>query len=228
MKICAVLFDLDGTLADSLPFITRTYRLVFGALGLPWRDGEVVRWIGRPLKDIAAYFAGGRKEEFIRLYRHHYDLGHDRHVRLFPGTLEMLAELKEMGLRLGIVTSKGAEGTMRTVEVTGIRPYLEAIVTAQDVSRHKPDPDPVHKALALLSVSPPQAVFVGDSRYDIAAGKGAGTVTFGVTWGMAAREELLSCCPDGLLESWQDLLNRLRQPAESRPPENGPAGSLQV
>lgn len=210
MKTSAVLFDLDGTLADSLPFIIGTYRVVFDNLGLPWREEEVGRWIGRPLMEIAAHFARGREEEFFRAYQRHYEQGHDRHVRLFPGTLEMLAELKGMGLRLGIVTSKGAQGTRRTVELTRLNHYMDVIVTAHDVPRHKPFPDPVHRALELLSVSSPAAVFVGDSRHDIEAGKKAGTVTYGVTWGMATREELLSCGPDGLLEAWPDLVRRLK------------------
>ncbi len=210
MKTSVVLFDLDGTLANSLPFIRKTYRVVFGLLGLPWADGEVMRWIGRPIKDIAEYFAKGREKEFLELYKYHYDLEHDRHVRLFPGTLEMLEGLRQKGLRLGIVTSKGREGTRRTVELTGLNRYLDILVTAQDVSRHKPFPDPINKALSLLRVCAQEAVYVGDSRFDIQAGRKAGTVTLGVTWGMSTREELSALEPDGLLETWDDLQRYLR------------------
>ena len=208
MQATVVLFDLDGTLADSLPFIKKTYRRVFDLLGLPWADGEVMRWIGRPIKDIAGHFAGGKEKEFLDLYKYYYDLEHDRYVRLFPGTLEMLDFLKQRGLRQGVVTSKGREGTKRTVELTGLNLYLDALVTAQDVERHKPFPDPVQKGLALLNTSPQTAVYVGDSYFDLQAGRRAGTVTLGVTRGMATREELLACEPDGLLESWADLTNR--------------------
>ncbi|MEW5899490.1 MAG: HAD-IA family hydrolase [Bacillota bacterium] len=208
MHASVVLFDLDGTLADSLPFIKKTYRRVFDLLGLPWADGEVMRWIGRPIKDIAGHFAGGKEKEFLDLYKHYYDLEHDRYVRLFPGTLGMLDFLKQRGLRLGVVTSKGREGTRRTVELTGLNRYLDVLVTAQDVNRHKPFPDPIQKALALFNASPRTAIYVGDSYFDMQAGRQAGTVTLGVTWGMATREELLACEPDGLLESWADLTVR--------------------
>ena len=208
MQITVVLFDLDGTLADSLPFIKKTYRRVFDLLGVPWAGGEVMRWIGRPIQDIAGHFAAGKEKAFLDLYKYYYDLEHDRYVRLFPGTLEMLDFLKQRGLRLGVVTSKGREGTRRTVELTGLNPYLDALVTAQDVERHKPFPDPVFKALTLLNASPQTAVYVGDSYFDLQAGRQAGTVTLGVTLGMAAREELLACEPDGLLESWADLTAR--------------------
>jgi len=208
LQTSVVLFDLDGTLADSLPFIKKTYQLVFNLLGLPWSNGAVMRWIGRPIQDIAAHFARGKEKEFLELYKDHYDREHDRNVRLFPGTLEMLNCLQEKGLRIGIVTSKGRDGTRRTVELTGLGRYLDVVVTAQDVNRHKPFPDPIYKALALLNASPPEALYVGDSHFDIAAGLKAGTVTLGVTWGMATREELIALQPHGLLETWDDLTQR--------------------
>jgi len=208
LQTTVVLFDLDGTLADSLPFIKKTYQRVFDLLGLPWADGEVMRWIGRPIKDIAGYFAAGKEKEFLDLYKYYYDLEHDRNVRLFPGTLEILDFLRQRGLRLGVVTSKGREGARRTVELTGLNHYLGVLVTAQDVDRHKPFPDPILKALALLNASPQTAVYVGDSCFDLQAGRQAGTVTLGVTWGVATREELLACEPDDLLESWADLKAR--------------------
>lgn len=211
MKTSVVLFDLDGTLADSLPFIKKTYQLVFALLGLSWADGAVLRWIGRPLKDIAGYFARGREKEFLELYKYHYDREHDRHVTLFPGTLEMLADLRWRGLGLGIVTSKGSEGTRRTVELTGLNRYFDVVVTAQDVQRHKPFPDPVFKALDFFGVPAQEAIYVGDSYFDIRAGKEAGAVTLGVTWGMATREELLAFEPDGVLETWADLTQRFRE-----------------
>lgn len=210
MKTSVVLFDLDGTLADSLPFIKKTYRLVFALLGLPWADGEVMRWIGRPLEDIAGYFAKSKEKEFLELYKVYYHLEHDRSISLFPGTLEMLEDLKGRGLRLGIVTSKGRDGTERAVELIGLNRYLDVIVTAHDVSRHKPFPDPIFKALSFLGALSQEAIYVGDSWLDLQAGKKAGTITLGVTWGLATREELIASDPDGLLETWDDLTQRFR------------------
>lgn len=69
-SVQAVLFDLDGTLADTLPLLKMIYQKVFAELNLPWADGEVMRWIGRTLKDIALHFAGDRADEFITLYQH--------------------------------------------------------------------------------------------------------------------------------------------------------------
>lgn len=205
MSIEVALFDLDGTLADSLPLIRHTYRRVFAEMGIPWGDDDVMGWIGRPIKDIAAHFAGEGAAEFIERYQAHYLRDHDRYTVLFPGTLDMLEKLKQKGLRLGIVTSKGKNGAWRTVNFTGLAAYMDTVITVHDVERHKPLPDPVLEALRRLKAPPSRAIYVGDSPYDIQAGRAAGTGTLGVTWGMARREELQKLQPDGLLESWADL-----------------------
>lgn len=202
-----VLFDLDGTLADSLPLIRHTYFTVFSELGLGWGKGEVMHWIGRPLKDIAEYFAGiDRADFFIERYQHHYHRDHDQYTSLYPGTLEMLEELKERDIKIGLVTSKGLPVTVRTVEYTGLVKYLGAIVTASDVKNHKPLPEPVLKAMELLGAAPEETLFVGDSPYDLEAGKAAGVRVLGVPWGICSAEDLAGHGPVMILDSWKSLL----------------------
>ncbi|MCL6478876.1 MAG: HAD-IA family hydrolase [Peptococcaceae bacterium] len=205
-RTLAVLFDLDGTLADSLSLIRHTYFKVFTEMNIPWGNDDVMRWIGRPLADIADHFAGGeRAGNFIERYQHHYHRDHDLYISLFPGTAEMLKELREKGIKTGVVTSKGRPGTMRTVEFTGIAPDLDVIVTAHDVERHKPLPDPVRKALEMLGVGAAWAVYVGDSHFDLEAGKAAGVRVLGVSWGLCSAGELMRYEPDGVLGSWDEL-----------------------
>ncbi|WP_307400263.1 HAD-IA family hydrolase [Desulfofundulus luciae] len=204
------LFDLDGTLADSLPLIKHTYRRVFDEMGIPWGNEDVMRWIGRPIVDIARHFAGERAEEFIQRYQHHYHRDHDRYTRLFPGTLEMLQNLRTKGIQLGIVTSKGKTGAWRTVNFTGLDRYIDVMITAHDVEKHKPLPDPILKAMEILHAQPHRTVYVGDSHFDIQAGRAAGTKTLGVTWGITVREELERLKPDGLLDCWGDLEQYLK------------------
>lgn len=199
------MFDLDGTLVDSLPLLKEVYYRVFADLGLPWGSGEVYHWIGRPLVDIARHFAAGREEEFIGRYHHHYYREYDRRVRLFPGTAEMLRRLKGKSLALGIVTSKGRTSAWHTVRQMGLEEYMDVVITAHDVERHKPLPDPVLKALEVLAVAAAEAVYVGDSPYDVQAGRAAGVKTLGVTWGLSSAAELAGWQPDGLLGSWDDL-----------------------
>jgi pyrophosphatase PpaX len=165
-----------------------------------------MRWIGRPLRAIADHFAGiAAADHFIDRYQHNYHRDHDLYTALFPGTLEVLQGLKEKGAKTGVVTSKGRPGTMRTVEFTGIAGYLDVIVTAHDVEKHKPLPDPVFKAMDLLLAKAGETIFIGDSHFDLEAGKSAGVRVLGVSWGICSAEELMLHEPEGILNCWNDL-----------------------
>ncbi|MDD3653649.1 MAG: HAD-IA family hydrolase [Desulfotomaculaceae bacterium] len=207
MHITTVLFDLDGTLVDTLPLIVQTLRKVFSDMKIPWGDDDVnvMKLIGYPLADIGEHFAGEKKAHFIELYLHYYEIEHDRMTRLYPGTLEILKYLKSRDLKLGIVTSKGRPVTLRTVAYTGLERFMDVIVTAHDVLKHKPDPEPLMKALDMLKASVEQTIFVGDSRFDILTGQKAGTLNLGVTWGLASRKELELLKADGLLDEWIEI-----------------------
>ena len=208
-KTSAVLFDLDGTLTDSLPLIRQTYFKVFNEMSIPWGDDDVMKWIGRTLQDIAVYFAGKEAAGlFIERYQIHYHRDHDQLMKLFPGTREMLEVLKKDGVKAGIVTSKGRPGTERTVEFTGIGSYMDVIVTAHDLDRHKPLPDPIFLALKAINVKPKEAVFVGDSRFDLESGKAAGVKVVGVSWGICSAVELMNYSPLGVIDSWEELIKK--------------------
>jgi len=209
MDFSAVLFDLDGTLTDSLPLINHTYEQVFQELGLVWQPTAVMDMIGLPLRQIARTFAGDRDEEFLRLYQHYYMRDHDQWMRTFPWTQNILGGLQELGLRLGVVTSKGRAGTDRTMSFTGL--HFEVVVTAEDTPAHKPEPGPILYALAAMGVNAAAAAYVGDSSYDILAGRAAGTFAAGVTWGAASRERLAACEPDAIFSEWQDLVGFFRR-----------------
>ncbi|HBC92678.1 MAG TPA: haloacid dehalogenase [Pelotomaculum sp.] len=205
MNTEAVLFDLDGTLVDSLPLIVRTYRQVFSEMNIPWGNDDVVKMIGLPLKDIGRRFVGEAAPVFEERYQYYYHQDHDYYTRLFPGTLEMLESLKGQDIRLGIVTSKGKPGTTRTAAFTKLDGYMDVVITAHDVARHKPDPEPLLTALATLPARAERTIFIGDSSYDILTGKNAGCLTLGVAWGLDSRTELEKLSPDGILESWEEL-----------------------
>lgn len=209
METKAVLFDLDGTLVDTIPLIVRTYQNVFKELEIPWGDNDVVEWIGLPLKEIGLHFAGDKEPRFYELYQHHYHLEHDRMTKLYPGTGEMLSTLKNSGLKLGIVTSKGRPVTLRTIAYTGLDRFMDVVVTAHDVEKHKPDPEPLLNALRHLDTEAGRCVYVGDSHFDILTGQRAGALTLAVTWGLGEKEALEQLKPAGLLESWEDLLRYL-------------------
>lgn len=211
MSIAAVLFDLDGTLVDSLPLIRQTYFRVFQEMDIPWGDSDVMKMIGLPLVQIAREFAGEeRAESFVTTYREYYGLEHDHYTKSYPGTQDVLAQLHRLGYRLGVVTSKSREVSLRSLDYLDLSRYLEVVVAAQDVNTHKPEPGPVLKALEVMGLEPNQAVYVGDSPFDLLAGRRAGVKIVGVTWGMAAREELAGHEPELLIDRWEELTDWLR------------------
>lgn len=204
-KITAILFDLDGTLVDSLSLIRNCFYKVFQELNISWGNDNVMGWIGRPLKDIADYFAGEREDQFIKRYQYHFRRDHDNYTSLYPGTMNMMAELKRSEIKIGIVTSKGYPGTMKTLEFTGVIQFVDVIVTAYDVEKHKPFPDPVYKAMNMLSVGCDETLFIGDSHFDMEAGKAAGVKVLGVSWGICTADDLQRHEPEVILSKWDDL-----------------------
>ncbi|GAB6274411.1 MAG: pyrophosphatase PpaX [Peptococcaceae bacterium] len=205
MQTKVVLFDLDGTLMDSLALIKQTYERVFFELNIPWGNDDVMCWVGLPLRDIARHFAKDKEEEFLYLYQEYYFKEHDNLISLFPGTMKMLKHVHEHGIRTGIVTSKGKMGTKLALKKTKIEKYLEVVITAQDVARPKPQPDPIREALRRLESLPSEAIYIGDSYFDIIAGQKAGTKTLGVTWGITGEEEMRRMALDGVLRNWEEL-----------------------
>ncbi|MDI6709616.1 MAG: HAD-IA family hydrolase [Thermoanaerobacterales bacterium] len=211
--IQTVLFDLDGTLVDSLSLIQDTYQAVFRHMGLPWGDGEVMRFIGISLREIAARFAPSRADEFIRFYQREYERGHDARLRTFPGSRSILESLGRRGYQTGVVTSKGRHGACLALRLLQLEELFDIMVTADDVHRTKPHPEPVVKALRALGTPPWGAVFVGDSPFDFEAGRRAGVRTLAVSWGLTPLQDLNSFGVDGVLLQWADLDSYLRRSA---------------
>lgn len=209
MKTRAVLFDLDGTLINSIPLIRLTFENVFEDMKIPWAGGEVLNTIGLPLVKVALHYAPGRAQEFLRRYSEFQKTRHDKLIKLFPGTLEMLGMVKAMGCLTGVVTSKRRAPALEGMAITGIDKFIEVAVTVEDVVNPKPSPEPVFKALELVGARPGEAYYVGDSWYDVQAGKQSGVTTLAVTWGMATREQLTEYQPDGIVDSWEELMEKM-------------------
>jgi pyrophosphatase PpaX len=208
--IRAVLYDFDGTLADSTELIMRCYRHTMAThLGAPPPDEEWLRGFGTPLETQIARFArtAEEREGMLATYREHQDALHDQLLAPFPGAAETVAELARRGVGLAIVTSKLRRSTLRGMDRCGITRHFEVIVTPEDVRNPKPHPESVLVALERLGVSPAEALFVGDSPHDMAAGRGAGTRTAAALWGPFPREALLAERPDMLLDRQEDVLD---------------------
>jgi pyrophosphatase PpaX len=204
----AALFDLDGTLIDSIALLLASMRHAFvGFAGDHPTDADWIAGIGTPLwLQLAAYARG--EEEVTQLrdrYREFQVEHHDRMVRAFPGTASTLALLEARGIAMALVTSKMDAGAHRSLAHTSLARYLPVVIGADSVTKHKPDPEPVLVALDRLGVSPETAVFVGDSPHDIAAGNAAGVATVAALWGPFSREQLAVARPAHWLSDIRDL-----------------------
>jgi len=202
----AVLLDLDGTLVDTVPFILASVRHAFEGYGRCPTDAEWIAGIGTPLRDQLASFArqAGDVQPLFDRYRAYWLEHHDRMTRLFPGAGEAVRAIKAAGHPVAIITAKIEQGAERTLRHVGLRDLVDLVVAADTVARCKPDPMPVHHALARLDRTPAEAVMIGDSNHDLAAGRGAGTATAGVLWGAASRE-VLAPLADHLLGELAEL-----------------------
>jgi pyrophosphatase PpaX len=210
-----VLFDLDGTLIDSLELLVASMRHAFAAHPGPAPDDATwVSYIGRTLVWQFSQFAAEHEvPALVQRYRAFQSEHHDRLTRPFAGIPELVARLHDAGHPLGVVTSKADHVAQRSIDHVGIAPYLTVIVGADSSTRHKPDPEPVRIALDRLGAAPEEGVYVGDSPFDILAGNAAGVVTIGVTWGASARSPLLEATPTFVATSvgeLDEILSQLR------------------
>jgi pyrophosphatase PpaX len=204
-----VLFDLDGTLIDSLRLILDSYHHTLAQHGLPARtDAEWLKGVGTPLTVQLAQWRDepGTIEALIATYREYNLKHHDRMVTVYPGVLEAVREIKAAGIQTGLVTSKNRQGALRGLKLVGLEALMDVLVCADEVTNPKPHPEPVEKAVALLGAEPGTTLYVGDSVHDMHSGRAAGVLTAAALWGPFGRQHLEEASPDFWLETPGDLV----------------------
>jgi phosphoglycolate phosphatase len=203
----SIVFDLDGTLVDSLPDIISSFRHGFTGLGLPVpHETEVHALIGLPLEAMYATFAPAHVPALVAAYREHYPRNYLNRSRPFPGVVEVLRALRERGYAVAIATTKRTDVARRFVEALGLAAEVD-LVQGTDGFPHKPAPDVILRALAALGAE--GLWMVGDTTHDIHAGKAAGLRTYAVTWGTHTPEVLAGAGPDELQPDLGRLLAHL-------------------
>ena len=204
----AVLFDLDGTLIDSIGLIVDAMHYAFEGFGgtVP-ADSAWMAGIGTPLyKQLALYARSPEELDLLReRYRAYQFIHHDNVIKEYPGTTAVLENLHARGLVMGIVTSKGDELATRGLELTGLAKFLPVVIGADSVTRHKPEPEPVLLALERLGVRADEALMMGDSPHDISSGNAAGVATIGALWGPFTREQIAVANPTHWLSNIRGL-----------------------
>jgi pyrophosphatase PpaX len=204
----ALLFDLDGTLVDTIELIMRSMRHAFD--GSPHRaptDDEWRALIGRPLIDSFREFAPDEPEveRLIGRYREFQLEHHDRLVRAYDGVVAAIRHFAALGHPMALVTSKADWLARRALVHVGLDDAIPVIVGCDSCTRHKPHPEPVERALALLRTTPRDAIFVGDSPFDVQAGRAAGVYTVGVTWGASSRDDMRRAGADLVIHEVAEL-----------------------
>ena len=208
MTLSTFLFDLDGTLIDSIELILRSYRHTLRThRGHEPADDVWMRGLGTPLSVQFRHFTEdpAEIEAMVATYRAYNLAHHDELVRPYDGVVDAVRTLARAGKTLGLVTSKLKSGALRGLQVAGLETAFTVIVGADEVVHPKPHPEPVLTALERLGVPAAGAVFVGDSRHDIVCGRAAGVKTAAVLWGPFDRSHLADLEPDYWLETPADL-----------------------
>jgi pyrophosphatase PpaX len=204
----AILFDLDGTLIDSIELILNSARYAFEKLDRACPpDSEWMAGIGIPLFTMFGRYARDAADQaaLIAAYREYQLANHDRLIRCYDDVVSTVAMLSKRGHELAIVTSKSEALAMRGLAHVGLARFMDTVVGCDSSTRHKPDPEPVEIALHRLDCAPENAVFVGDSVHDILAGNAAGVTTLAATWGAFKKADLEPGEPDFYLDHIGEL-----------------------
>ena len=211
-RIRLIILDFDGTLADTQPLILRSLQGTIAELGLPSRtDAECASMIGLPLKECFVQLLDADNclaERCCEVYRRLFDeYNHPGTVTLFPHVEDTLHELHYRGIQLAICSSRARATLDHFVRIFGFDEMVQAVVSADDVPRGKPNPDPTLKVLELTACKPEETLMVGDASYDILMGRAAGCYTCGVTYGNQTESQLREAGANYLINDFQELLS---------------------
>ena len=204
-----LVFDWDGTLMDSIAAIVACTQCALGEIGLaPLPEARIRRAIGMGLRESVEMFYPGCDEalhlRLLERYRHHWLETYKDHPVLFAGVAETLAALERQGYLLAVATAKSRRGLDRELAVTGLAPHFHASRTA-DEAPSKPHPQMLLDLMAELGALPHQTLMVGDSGWDLAMARNAGSHSVAVLSGSQRREELAVHQPLAFLASVVEL-----------------------
>ena len=205
-RVRALLFDLDGTLIDTVALILTSFRYATNeVLGAPLPDEVLMRNVGVPLAVQMREFAPDHADELLRVYREHNSGIHDEMVAEYPGTHATLEALAAQGFPMGVVTSKGTPMARRGLDAFDLGRFFEVLVTSDDVDVYKPEPYPLIYAAELMGVRADECLYLGDSPHDMSAAIAAGAVSVAALWGAFGAASVLEPGPDFALRSISEL-----------------------
>lgn len=208
MTLPALLFDLDGTVVDSIELIVQAAEYAFdGRAGARPTRAEWVALIGTPLAPMLGRWAHDEADvKFLwDRYRAFQVEHHDRLVTAYPGAVELIRRLHARGHAMAIVSSKLESGIRRSLDYIGVTECFATLVGIDHTEKHKPEPEPVWLALERLGATAADAWFIGDSPYDMLAGRAAGVRTIGVLSGPYDRAAMEQVTPTHLVTTLLEI-----------------------
>ena len=213
--IKGILWDFDGTLADSREGIIKSWQYIFKKIkNEDIGEDDLRNTFGEPLRvSLKKFFPDVDVEKSVAIYREYLDKADGEHFQLFENAGDILEEIKQRGVAMSLVTSRGRESTLKGLSEMGIDKYFSHVITADMVREHKPHPEAILKALELMDIEEKQAVMIGDTTYDIMAAKRAGVKSALVKWHELdmKRLESLELVPEYIIGNVEDLRNMLKE-----------------
>lgn len=206
MNYEAVLFDFDGTLADSNELINLTHLTVLEELFPGEYSLDSVRQFNGPsLQEVYKTLVPNQADEMVEKYRSINSSLHDEMIRLFDGVEEELRRLKNAEVKLAVVSTKREDMIKRGMKVLGIENIFEVIIGADSYTHFKPHPEPIYRAMAELNATHSKTIMVGDNGHDIEAAKNAGIPGVWVDWSQKTLAEMKPYNPDHIVYSMKEL-----------------------
>ncbi|MFL0246870.1 pyrophosphatase PpaX [Candidatus Clostridium stratigraminis] len=210
--IKAVLFDLDGTLIDTNKLVIESFKHTFKEeLNIDVPESEIVMYFGEPLIDTLSRYDKENAHLLLNTYIKYNESIHDDTAREIAYAKETLSELKALGIKVGVVTSKRKLIAERGLKLFNLFDKMDVIITPEDTSKHKPEAEPVLKACELLNIKPEESLMIGDSHYDILCGKNAGAKTCLVKYTVLPIDQIMNYKPEYAVDYIKEVINIVRE-----------------
>jgi pyrophosphatase PpaX len=173
-------------------------------------DIDIIRsFFGKTSKEALEFLGPDKVEEMTTTFREYQSTHHDQLAKIFAGVIEVIKEMYDAGVMLGIVTSKKNGNAMRGLKLFNMEKYFSVVISADQCQHTKPHPEPVQLALTKFGLAPEECLMVGDSPFDILSGRGAGVKTVAVRWSEVPWENVMAAEPDYVIETISELISML-------------------
>lgn len=202
----AGLFDLDGTLTDSLDLSAQAFIYTFRRhLQREYSPEEIFAMFGPCEEGVFRRENAREAPAMLKTFLSFYRRRHNQYAAAYPGIADLLADLNRK-MPLAVVTGKGREPALITLAKTGLARYFQVLISGSCVQEHKPHPEGIEMALAELGVSPSAAFYLGDSTGDLLTARRAGVAALAALWGARDKSALLAMRPDAAFAVPEELL----------------------